>query len=160
MSAGFVMPDGSDVKGLLEMLFGRDVEVKPAAADELGRGRFTAFYEDDAGDPAAVVACDTPFAAFAGGALSLIPAGGAKDAAKSGELPEMMVANLHEVMNVFSRLLMDNTSPHLKLIDVYEDGGDLPAGATSILGGAEAQAAGFDVSILDYGSGRVALHAR
>jgi hypothetical protein len=146
------VPDAKGVKSLLGMLFD-GMEVKPGAkldATAAGGAYIAVFVADD-GKPVALCACDMALAAYASAALSMLPAGVAKDAVKSKELTDVMQANLREIMNIASRLLLTDASPHLKLAQVYTAKA-LPADAAAIVGGAKGRI-DFEVGIAKYGNG-------
>src|ERR1700680_2791113 len=119
MSAGAAshpLPDIAQVKDLLGMLFdalsvklGPKLDVSPKATSYFG------VYVSDDGTPVALCGCDMAFAANSGAALSMLPPNVAKEAAKDKELTPVMLANLHEVMNICTRLMLRDDSPHLKL---------------------------------------------
>ena len=60
--------------------------------------------------------------------FSMLPVAAAKDAAKARELTDVMIENVREIMNICTRLVMDATSPHLKLDQIYP-AKSLPAAA-------------------------------
>ena len=62
---------------------------------------------------------DANLAATFGAAFSMLPVGVAKEAAKAKELTPVMIDNVREIMNICTRLVMDATSPHLKLEQIY-----------------------------------------
>lgn len=160
MATNYHLPKVADMKDMLVMLFGDDAVVKPGKPLEVkaGAGSMVATYIADDGTPVAVSVCDVPFAAFAGSSLSLIPAGSAKDAAKTGTLSEVMWGNLREVMNILSRLLMDPDTPHLKLDLLYKDPKELPQNVLAMIKGAKGRA-DFEIVIPRYGNGRLSFLA-
>lgn len=154
----YTLPSTSDIEETLGMLFGDDTFIKPIKAlpVKAGNGNFVSIYVNDGGDPVAASVFDVAFAAFSSSSLSMIPAGGAKDAVKSGQLSDDMLENLNEVMNIISRLLMDGDAPHLRLQTVYEDAGELPEKALAMVN-APAGRIDCEVSIPRYGKGNLSL---
>ena len=143
---------------MLGMLYGNDLRVRadePAAADGNGIGYY-AVYINDEGMPVTACCCDIPFAAYSGAALSMIPPGGAEDAAKTGDLSEMMRGNLNEVMNICSRLFITEDTPHLKLDALYDSAEGLPEAVRSMVDAATGRS-DFMVSIPGYGEGRISF---
>ena len=134
MSTVHPIPNDSDVKQMLGMLYGNGLGVDPGepVATDAGSRSIVAVYINDAGEPVTACCCDLPFAAYSGAALSMIPAGGAEDAASSGDLTEMMRGNLHEVMNICSRLFISENTPHLKLEALYDNPEVLPEAARTL----------------------------
>lgn len=152
MSATYPLPDVPLVKELLGMLFdglsvkvGGKLDVSPKA------GSYFGVYVADDGSPAALCGCDMAFAANSGAALSMLPPNVAKEAAKSKDLTPVMLANLHEVMNICTRLMLRDDSPHLKLRELCPQSA-LPAPAAAIIGSAKGRV-DFEIGIGKYGAG-------
>ena len=154
-----LLPNVKAMTKTVAMLFGDDVKV--AAGKPLdtkpGSGNLIAMYVDDADKPVAAVLCDIPFAAYAGCALSMLPAGAAKDAIKTKKLEQTMLDNLYEIMNIVSTMLMDEHTPHLKLTTLYPDLGKLPADAKAMLTAAAKNHADFIITVPRYGAGGLSL---
>lgn len=154
MSTLYPLPDGARVKALFGMLFD-GLEVKPGAATDAASNAYVAVFVADDGKPVALCACDIAFAANSSAALSMLPPAIAKEAAKTKQLTDVMVANLGEIMNIGTRLLLTDTSPHLKLERVYPSAG-VPAAAAAICGAAQGRV-DFDVGLAKYGGGHLTL---
>ena len=161
MSSTHPLPQEIEIRQMLGMLFGDDLEIKSADAP-LDTGadskNAAAVFVSDSGEPVTACICDLPFAAFAGAALSMIPKGGAEDAARSGDLTETMLGNLHEIMNICSRLFMKSDTPHLKLEKLYVTIKDLPENARAMVDAIEDQLH-FQVTIPGYGDGYLSFLA-
>ncbi len=157
----YLLPNAAALTKTVEMLFGDGVKVAPGKPLDVkpGSGNLIAIYVDDADKPVAAVLCDIPFAANAGCALSMLPAGAAKDAIKTKKLEQTMLDNLYEVMNIVSTMLMDEHTPHLKLGALYPDLGKLPADAKAMLGAAAKNHADFMITVPRYGTGGLSLLA-
>ena len=67
-----------------------------------------------------------------------------------------MQGNLKEVMNICSRLFMDDNSPHLKLDNLYESIGALPDSARSLMDSVQDRL-DLIISIPDYGDGKLSF---
>lgn len=158
MPEKYPLPRDAMVAEMFKTLFGDGVLVKRGTPlDTKGQGtNLVAVFVADDGSPATAVVCDVSFGAYAGCALSMIPAAGARDAAKSGELSDLMHENLREVMNICSRFFMTNESPHIRLETVYPTSEVAPVGALSLLT-RPGQQLDLDITIPGYGSGRVTL---
>ncbi|MCB1740072.1 MAG: hypothetical protein KDK91_06865 [Gammaproteobacteria bacterium] len=156
MSGSYAKPAKNAVKNMLAMLYGDEVEVADSADFDSGENTITAVYVSDDAKPVALVKCDVPFGAYAGAALSMIPAAGAKDAAEEGELSKMMLDNLHEVMNILSRVFLSDSTPHLRLGTMYKSLGELPGDARE-LGEQCGTQVHFQVEIPQYGSGKLSM---
>ncbi len=145
-----LMPRAEDVKNTFVTLFGDGVEV----ADHDGEADSThlAVFIDDDDAPVTAIAVDLPFTAYLGAALTMIPKGGADDAIAEGEVSEMMVANVQEIMNICSRWFMDNSTPHLRLDSVYPVK-TVPESAMDLYDGGDQVS--FTVHIPEYGAGTI-----
>lgn len=108
-----LLPAEQDVKSMLEMIFGDGLTVNTLQAD--ATMSYIAVYVDGEDKPGATISCDAAFAAGAGAALSMLPPDVAKEAALADELPQTMRDNLHEVMNICTRLIIGESTPHLRL---------------------------------------------
>jgi hypothetical protein len=62
-----------------------------------------------------------------------------------------MIDNMREIMNICSRLIMDATSPHVKLDQIYP-AKSLPAPAAALLG-APGGRREFQIQLPKYGGG-------
>ncbi len=149
----YILPTEHEANAVLGMLYGDSLDVKPG--DELPEqdAKYVGLFVDPENKPVAACICDTDFAAYAGSALTMLPPGGAEDAAETGELSQMMEENLYEVMNICSRMFMSDSTPHLKLelVHKYED---LPEDAKEVLLGAEGKR-GLEIEVPRYGKGRL-----
>ena len=148
----FVQPTLEQVFGMLGMLFGDGTEVTPTEAPDLSLG-YVGNYVNPEGETVAACICDRAATAYFGAALSMLPPGGAADAAKGGEISETMEANLYEIMNILTRLVMDDETPHLKLEKVQKVDDDAAINAI------RENAAGchFHVVVPRYGSGTLSF---
>jgi hypothetical protein len=150
----YALPDNIQLRQHLEMLFGDGVAVNPAGplgADAPHCGT----YRDNAEEPVAVCLCDNAFAAYAGAALSMMMPADAKEAAEQGTLSEVMRANLYEVMNILSSLLMNDHTQHLRMRELSTP--DKRDAAVKAIAATPGTQAGFNVDIPRYGSGRLVL---
>jgi hypothetical protein len=152
----YPLPDVNQVRELLGMLFDGLV-VKPGAKCDVsaGSGSYAGVYVTDGGIPVALCTCDIAFAANSGAALSLLPPNMAKESIKSKELTEVMLGNLGEVMNICTRLLLKEGSPHLRLLQVCPVK-ELSGPAAAIIGAAVGRV-DFDIGLGKYGKGLIAL---
>ena len=155
----YLLPNATAITKTVAMLFGDDAKV--AASKPLdpkpGSGNLMAVYVDDADKPVAAVLCDIPFAAYAGCALSMLPAGAAKDTIKTKKLEPAMFENLYEIMNIISTMFMDEHTPHLKLATLHPDLGKLPADAKALLTAVAKNHADFMITVPRYGAGNLSL---
>ena len=156
MATAYPMPDTAKVKLMLGLLFD-GLDVKPGKKFDIvpPSGSWVGMYVGDDGRPVAACAVDGALAANAAAALSMLPPAVAKDAAKTRELTDVMVANLQEIMNICSRLLMSDGSAHLKLDKVYPSKA-MPAALAAMLGSVQGRV-DFELNVPKYGAGTLAV---
>lgn len=144
----FKQPEKNQLVEMLSMILGADASAKESKAIDDGSIAFTAMYVDDEGANAATCACSLSTAAALGCALSMIPPGGAEGMVEDKELTTTASENFYEVMNIFSSLLMNDKSAHLKLASVS------PGADTRMQGDGLGEDA-FDIDIGKYGKGEL-----
>jgi hypothetical protein len=155
-AAAHPVPDLAQVKELLGMIFdGLTVKPGPKLDASPKSNCYFGVYVSDGGAPVALCGCDFAFAANSGAALSMLPPNAAKEAVKDKELTPVMLANLHEVMNICTRLMLRDDSPHLKLREVCPVSA-LPAPAAQILSAPNARV-DFEVGLGKYGTGVISV---
>jgi hypothetical protein len=152
MATAYPLPDGAKIVQLLGILFD-GLDVKPGGTFDQtpAGGAWFGVFVTDGGAPVALCGADANLAASFGGALSMLPVAAAKDAAKERQLTDVMIENVREIMNICTRLVMDATSPHLKLDQLYP-AKSLPAPALALLGAARGRRE-FQVQLPKYGGG-------
>lgn len=154
--SGYSLPDHNQVRDLLGMLFDGLV-VKPGGKLDTSAAStaYAGVYVADDGAPVAICACDLAFGACGGAALSILPAAAAKESLAGNKLTDMMAANLREIMNICTRLLLREGTLHLRLGEVCPIK-SLPAPAAAILKAASSRA-DFEIGLGKYGTGRIAV---
>jgi hypothetical protein len=152
MATAYPLPDGAKIIQLLGIMFD-GLDVKPGGTFDQtpAGGAWFGVFVTDAGAPVALCGADANLAASFGGALSMLPVAAAKDAAKARQLTDVMIENVREIMNICTRLVMDATSPHLKLDQLYAVK-SLPAAALALLGAPQGRRE-FQVQLPKYGGG-------
>jgi hypothetical protein len=152
MATAYPLPDGPKIVDLLGLLFdGLDVKAGGTFDQTPAGGAWFGVFVADSGAPVALCGADANLAATFGAAFSMLPVGVAKEAAKARELTAVMIENMREIMNICSRLVMDATSPHLKLDQIYP-AKSLPAPATALLDAPNGRKE-FQVQLPKYGGG-------
>jgi len=155
-AANYPLPDIAEVKELLGMLFdGLTVKSLPKLGVPPKASSYVAVYVSDDGTPAALCGCDMAFAANGGAALSMLAPNVAKEAAKEKELTPVMFANLHEVMNICTRLVLRDDSPHLKLSELCALNALPPAAAA--IAAAPRGRVDFEIGLGKYGAGVLSI---
>jgi hypothetical protein len=153
-------PTPDAVALLLSGLIGRKLTTKPgkpwipstSAPAALG------VYKHDAGDLAAIVMFDVPFAAHAAASLVLIPPGVANEAARSGKLVDSLLENTGEIFNICAQLFVSNNTdaPHVTLKTVVVCPPPVPKDLVPLLGKPSVRV-DFEAQIPGYGGGRIAV---
>jgi len=154
------MPNSIELQQILSMMYGDGLKAEtgePVPA-EPGSKSLVAIYVDDDDQPIAACAVDYPFTAYAGASLTRIPPGTAEECASSGEFTEIMLGNVHEIMNICSRLLMNSSSPHLRLQTLYDTPDKLPEEVATLVQ-SPVERVDFSVSFPNYGDGRLSFKA-
>lgn len=141
-------PEAAQLVEMLTMILGVDAKASQAPETAIDGLSHVALYANDEGETVATCSCALPTAAALGCALSMIPPGGAEGMVEDNELTQVASENFYEVMNIFSSLLMDNKSKHLKLTTVETD-----AGRRLQAEGSEMQA--FTLQLGAYGAGEL-----
>jgi hypothetical protein len=150
-----ILPAPKDVRDLLEGLLGKDVTVAPGEPVSINDGAALAVYVDPQLSTNAICLLDVPLAAWCAGALALLPKGGLEDAIEDGELSDMHLEVVYEVVNVAAAMLNGGGVTHSRLYRLYAPGEVVPADLAGL-------AAGFnridlDVQIAGYGSGALSI---
>jgi hypothetical protein len=150
-----ILPAPKDVRDLLEGLLGKDVTVSPGDPVSLNDGAALAVYVDPQLNTNAVCLMDVPLAAWCAGALALLPKGGLEDAIDEGELSDMHLEVVYEVVNVAAALFNGGGVTHSKLYKLYAPGEAVPGDLAGL-------AAGFNridlsVDVAGYGKGALSI---
>jgi hypothetical protein len=152
VATAYPMPDVPKIVQMLGLLFdGLEVKLGGTFDQTPAGGAWFGVFVADSGEPVALCGADANLAACFGAAFSMLPVGVAKDAAKHRELTDVMIDNMREIMNICTRLVMDATSPHLKLDQIYQSK-SLPVPAAALLG-APKNRREFQVQLPKYGGG-------
>lgn len=152
----FHLPQANDIKKVLGMLFGNATNASDAnVLDPSGANVFTATYVDDNDELVAICSCDSAFAAYAGGALSMVPVGGAKEMAQTNDFFPAIIENLNEIMNIVSTAFMSDSSDHLRLDKLYHPADMPPEMMAAVVGSAHKK--GVSVEVPGYGAGALTL---
>ncbi|MCL2424096.1 MAG: hypothetical protein FWD11_09455 [Micrococcales bacterium] len=130
------LPNPQDVKEMLEMLLGRDVEIATGAdmpSLSAEGGQVVGVFETDPYRKlAALWVSDLGLSAAVGAAIGLLPASMAAEAAELG-LTGVLAENVREAVNVAGSLLNADGAPHVILKEVYMPGERLPADVASLV---------------------------
>jgi DNA-binding response OmpR family regulator len=99
-----VVPENETLASILSNLLGREVATKPAPGPRLTNPGVVAHYRSPSGAGALLVA-ELGVAVALGAALTRVPAQVAAEYVKEGELPEVVLQNFGEVLNVLSHVV-------------------------------------------------------
>lgn len=149
----FIVPTSESVSDLLKMLYGDELISTECGVDDIASFKVATFVDDD-NKVVAAAFCDIEFVVFSGAALSMIPRGGAEDMISEKAPTDAVLDNFHEVMNIYSKVFMTTTSAHLRLgkvIDASEAADSVSVQALNATG----TTLGLDISIPEYGSGKI-----
>ncbi len=150
MSTLYIKPDVGAIAKLLQMLYGDELNVTGFAVGNYS-GQYTATFISDDDQLVALCVCNKEFVAYAGAALSMIPANTATAMIAANDISEAVVANFYELVNICSKLLMTDSSPHLRLDKVLPPSESAPVSATF----EAVEMVAFEVDIPHYGKGSV-----
>lgn len=158
MPAHYPVPIQEDVRDLLHDLLGRGVAVDKAGLLELEEDEAgaAATYLTEDGGVGGLVLVDGGFVCRVGAALSMVPGVVAEESMKRNEMPDNLLDNAREVLNVFARSLNSASTPHLRLDDLHTLPGDLPEEVAKVLAAPEYRR-DFVAQIEGYGKARMAV---
>ena len=145
----YLKPSADHVSEMLGMLYDGDVD--PIEVKDVGDAAYVATFVNPEGEVVAACLSDAGMTIFSGAALSMLPPGGAKDMVSDKEFTKSVLDNFYEVMNICSRLLMSNSTPHLKLAEVIP----MSTAAQSLGSLSNAVSICYELGIPKYGKGRV-----
>lgn len=160
MAARFPVPIQEDVRDMLADLLGRVTAVDKVKTTDFGEDgpALIAEYSTDEGEVGVICLLDARLALRCGAALAMVPVPVVEEALRRGELPEVLLENVKEVVNILGGLFNSARSPHVRLTTVHRLPAELPASVTALLE-APAFRRDFAVLIEGYGDGRLALLA-
>jgi hypothetical protein len=152
MTTTYPLPDASKITHLLGLLFeGLAVKAGGVFDQSVAGGAWFGVFVKDNGEPVALCGADASLAASFGAALSMLPVALVQESANSRELSAVMRENLREVMNICTRLILDETTPHLRLDQIYPNK-SLPSAASALLAAPKGRRE-FQVQVPKYGGG-------
>ena len=153
-----LLPAAKDVRDMLEGLVGRTVVVSPGApvTPTPDRPVAVAVYVSPEMSVNALCLMDLGASAYTAGGLALLPPGGCQDAVEEdGELSDMQLEALHEVVNVLSALFNTPGAPHSKLHKLYGPGEEVAPDLAGLLAGFNRVDLAIDIQ--GYGKGALSL---
>jgi hypothetical protein len=154
--AAYPMPIQEGVRSLLSDLLGRGIDVQRARRPDYEPDEIVvvADYVNDSGDVATAIVVDHEFACLAGAALAMMPPTAALDNIRRAVLPDNVLENIHEVLNVAAQLMQMTGSPHVRLRTVTVLPGELPVDTDALVSRPTSRR-DFVADIEGYGKGRM-----
>jgi len=152
------LPQAEIVGQLLGALLGDGVTAKNASPLDLraAASAWIGVYAADDGTLQLLIVSDLSLAANAGAALSMIPAGVAKDSVRSGTLPENIKDNFGEILNILGGSFNAPGRPHVIFQKLYPSGPNLPPPVAAVLA-QPGERLDLEIAIAGYGSGKATL---
>ena len=157
MSVDYVQFTGDGLKQTLAALLGRAVTVKAVPKAPSPTWAVTATYVRPDGAMQGTCVLDISAAASIGAALTMIPAPVTVTAVKNKAMPEGLMENLQEVLNVMARLFQSAAHERTSLQGVYVTPKAPPPAAAPIFKSPRARL-DLEVSVSGYAPGRVTLY--
>jgi hypothetical protein len=153
------LPGRAAVRGLVEDLLGRPVELSDGDPVTAHPGNVVGVYVNDSLGLAAAIVVDLAGAARLGGALGMLPVGGVDDAIDAGDLSDMLQDNCHEVLNVLAATLNVAGAPHVRLYEMYGPEDSVPADVAALTA-RTGERLDVVLSVAGYGDVRVSVVVR
>ena len=145
------LPEADAVAEVLGMLFGDSTPV--VASDSHAAGHMGVFSTPDDSE-ACLMICDANFACLGAAKLLMVPAGGAKDMAASGDRTEAISEGFYEIVNICSTLYPASTDVPVTLQELKTDQDYTPNTE------AYPNIVSFKVTVPGYGDGLITLLSR
>lgn len=153
----FKLSKASDFKALYIDMFDGITAKDMDNVDTIGDLDYVGTFVDDEAKLVAVCVMDLNLAAKMAAAITMFPPGAAEDAIDDGHVDEGLRDNLHEIMNICSRLYLTNTTPHLKHDKVVQVKDVEPDVKAFIENRAELAMHSISVDLTKYGKGVASL---
>lgn len=160
MSESYGLPDHEDIRKTLSNLLGKEVKVTEGGAalePDDGQPYTVAVYQDADSNLAAVCVCDVALSSSVGAALALIPPGVVEDCVRSREIPDNIMENVGEVMNICVNLFQGSGTKRLRLSQVLPPGQQADSGTVDFCDDS-GENNHFRVEIPGYVDGRMSLY--
>jgi len=160
MPTNFPMPGQDKVRDVLADLMGRTVTVArtgavPVEVDGPSPAALADF-EADGGRIGVLCVADLRLTNALGAALTMVAPAAVDEAVERLRIDDPTFDNFREVVNVLTSVFNTSDTPHVKFHDVHRLPAELPAETVQLLD-APLGRRDFDVSVEDYGTGRLSL---
>jgi hypothetical protein len=152
------IPMASEISEILESLFSEKIGVTEGSPVELSDNKPMAiaiFVLDDraAGN---IIIADLDITVYIGSFLAEIPRDQAKNLIDSKELPDNVIENFREVLNILAGIFNKPDSPHVSLGEVYTSISDIPDEQVAAIN-KPSQRSDLHISIPDFGEGEISI---
>jgi hypothetical protein len=108
------LPTLKTIERMMHCLLGDQVEARNSVpGPDLTKPHVVASYVNDANEVQRILVCELGLANSMGAAMSMIPAGVANEATKSGIVAQNIESNLGEVLNICVNLFTENSTDRL-----------------------------------------------
>lgn len=148
----YVAPKADEISSLLGMVFGENPKVE-VSEDLNVEGKYVAPFINRENKLVAYCASDLPCIVYSGACLSMLPKGSSEDMLKEGQADETTMLNYYEVMNIITKVLMDDDSEHLRIAKRILNP-DESVRAEKVMRG-QGKTYGFTMDVPGYGSGNM-----
>jgi len=160
MPTNFPMPAQDRVRDVLADLMGRTVTVArtaPVPVEIDGPGPVAlADYAADGGEIGVLCVADLRLTNALGAALTMVAPAAVDEAVERLRIDDPTIDNFREVVSVLTSLFNTSDTPHVKFREVHRLPSELPADTVHLLESPRGRR-DFDVSVEDYGTGRLSL---
>lgn len=153
-------PSRKQIKDLFEGLLGREVIVGDAPPVGLDRvpAPMIAVYVDDQLKLATVAVMDFALTAYVGAALGLVPKGGAEAAIEDQFIPQSLIENAAELLNVLAAPIGEAGGAHQRLYQTFAPG-DMPPADVAALSATFGAREDVLLEVKGYGAGPMSIVA-
>lgn len=152
------IPMASEISEILESLFSEKIEVTGGSPVELSKNdpSTTAVFLLDDGAAGNIIIADLEITVYIGSFLAEIPQDQAKNLVESKEMPDNVIENFREVLNILAGIFNKPDSPHVSLGEVYTSVSDIPEEQLAAIN-EPSQRSDLHVSIPDFGEGEISI---
>lgn len=152
-----VVPNAISMAKTLTALLGKETKAKaiPAWSIETKEPNYIAVYDDGAGEIECLWVSDLPLSATFGAALTLIPAGIAKESIQAKTLNADFVDNAREIANITANSFQVK---RVRLTQFIQPGHEVPEKIRGLIS-KPAQRVDMQVEVAGYPAGRLSLMA-
>jgi len=157
-SINISLPSINKIKEVLDSLLDMEITIEESEpiSDESPRSITT--FVTDSGIIGTVCICDLLLTCFIGGALDLIPVEEVQQYAESGEIPDNILNNFKEAMNVSASLFNSENSPRISTGDVLINPEKLNTDLNIVINKAK-EISSYRITIPNYGEGTMTFYS-